>query len=123
MATGIIWVQRQFNNDIILVIVYHFTKLTQYHTVTSTITVPLLANLTAMKQDQGGTGFSNSIVTDSGTKFTSKFWTVVCYHLMIKCWLNTMNYPKSNRKIEWQNHVLEQYLRSYVHYHQDDWVY
>ena len=65
-------------------------------------------------------GAPKSIVTDRGSIFTAKFWSVLCYHLNIKRRLSTASYPQINGQTERQNQTLEQYLRGYVNYRQDD---
>jgi len=62
------------------------------------------------------------IVSDRGVLFTSKFCSTVRYNLKIKAKLSSFS-PADGGQTERQNQTLEQYLRSYVNYRQDDWVY
>ena len=46
----------------------------------------------------------------------------LCHYLRIKKCLSTTFYPQTNSQTEKQNQTLEQYLRAYVNYQQDDWA-
>ena len=52
----------------------------------------------------------DSIVTDWGSLFTSKFWLLLCYFLGIKRRLSTTFYPKINGQTERQNSTMKAYL-------------
>lgn len=67
-------------------------------------------------------GLPDSIVSDRGSLFTSKFWSALCFHLKIKQRLSTAFHPQTDGQTERQNQTLEQYLRGYGNYQQDDWV-
>ena len=66
-------------------------------------------------------GIPDSIVSDRGAKFVSKFWQHVCSSLGIDRKLSTAYHPETDGQTERINSVLEQYLRIYVNYQQDDW--
>lgn len=68
-------------------------------------------------------GNPQSIVSDRGVLFTSKFWSTLYYALKMKAKLSTAFHPQTDGQTERQNQMLEQYLRSYVNYKQDDWLY
>src|SRR5690606_32292804 len=53
--------------------------------------------------------------------FISKFWRAFCSTLSISVDLSTAYHPQSDGQTERVNHILEQYLRSYIGYNQDDW--
>ena len=61
------------------------------------------------------------IVSDRGSLFVSSFWESLCGILKIKSNLSTAFHPETDGQTERVNQVLEQYLRMYVSYHQDDW--
>ena len=44
------------------------------------------------------------------------------YSFRIEQQLRTASHPQTNRQTDKQNCVLEQYLRSYINYQQDDWT-
>ena len=67
-------------------------------------------------------GVPNSIVTDHGTQFTSRFWTRVCFHISIDHRLSTAFHPQTGGQTERQNQTMEQYLRAFSNYVQDNWV-
>ncbi len=65
---------------------------------------------------------SESIVTDQGSLFTSKFWSSLCYFLGIKRKLSTAFHPQSDGQTERQNSMMEAYLRVFVNWKQDNWA-
>jgi len=67
-------------------------------------------------------GLPESIVSDRDTRFMSKFWTSLMQLLQGKLNLSTAFHPESDGQTERVNQTLEQYLRSYCSYQQDDWV-
>jgi len=78
--------------------------------------------LTFVKEIWGLHGLPESIVSDRDTRFTSKFWTSLMQLLQVKLNLSTAFHPVSDGQTERVNQTLEQYLRSYGTYQQDDWV-
>ena len=67
-------------------------------------------------------GLPDSIVTDRGSLFTSKFWSSLCYFLGIKRRLSTAFYPQTDGQTERQNSTMEAYLRAFVNFEQNDWA-
>jgi len=67
-------------------------------------------------------GLPESIVSDRDTRFTSKFWTTLMQLLQVKLNLSTAFHPESDGQTERVNQTLEQYLRSYCSYQQDNWI-
>jgi len=63
-----------------------------------------------------------SIVSDRDTRFMSKFCTSLMQLLQVKLNMSTAFHPESHGQTERVNQTLEQYLRSYCTYQQDDWV-
>ncbi len=57
---------------------------------------------------------SESIVTDWGLLFISKFWFLLYYFLGIKKKLFTAFYPQTEGQTERQNNIIETYLRAFV---------
>ena len=66
-------------------------------------------------------GLPSDIVSDRGSVFVSKFWQRLMQLLQIKSNLTTAYHPQSDGQTERVNAVLEQYLRIYCNYQQDDW--
>lgn len=99
-----------------------FTKMAQYIPCKKTIDAADLADL-FIERITSRFGNPESIVSDRGTVFTSRFWSTLCYSLKIKSKLSTAFHPQTDGQTERQNQTLEQYLRSYINYEQDIWVY
>ncbi len=67
-------------------------------------------------------GVPETIVTDRGSLFTSKFWSLLCYFLGIKKKLSIAFHPQTDDQIKRQNNTMEVYLRAFVNWEQDDWA-
>ena len=65
-------------------------------------------------------GLPNSIMTNRGSLFTSKFWSSLCYFLGIKRQLSTTFYSQTDGPTKWQNSTMEAYLRAFVKFEQND---
>lgn len=66
-------------------------------------------------------GLPKTIISDRGSTFTSRFWKSLC-----ACWGTKLNFstafhPQTDGQTEKANSVMEQYLRAFVNYLQDDW--
>jgi transposase InsO family protein len=66
-------------------------------------------------------GLPKDIVSDRGTTFTSQFWKALCNQLDIKPRYSTAFHPQTDGETEQVNAIMEQYLRGYVNYQQDNW--
>ena len=66
-------------------------------------------------------GLPKKIISDRDSKFTSKFWNALFQLLDIKLSLSTAFHPESDGQTERTNRTLEQILRNYISYKQDDW--
>ena len=62
----------------------------------------------------------NSIVTNKGFLFISKFSSSLRYFLGIKRRLSTMFYPQTEGQTEWQISIIEVYLQVFVNFQQND---
>src|SRR5882724_2382960 len=65
-------------------------------------------------------GTMTDIDSDWGKHFISCFWRSLCQLLGIKANLSTAYHPETDGQTERVNQILEQYLRMYINYHQDD---
>ena len=65
-------------------------------------------------------GFSDSIMTDRGSLFTSKFWSSLWYFLGIKKRLSTAFHPQTDGQIKRQNSTMEAYLWAFVNFKQNN---
>lgn len=106
--------------DSILVVIDRFTKMSYYIAVSCEMTAKDMADI-LLERVFVVTGFPNSIISDRGSLFTSKFWKELCFQLGIKRKLSTAFHPQTDGQTERQNQVLEHYLRAYVNQRQDDW--
>ena len=67
-------------------------------------------------------GMPAEIISDRDKLFTSQFWQSLMDILGTKHKLSTAYHPQTDGQTERTNQVLEQYLRCYLNYEQDDWV-
>ena len=67
-------------------------------------------------------GLPDTIVSDRGSQFISAFWEHLTSFLGIKRKLSTAYYPQTNGQTERANQDLENSLRWYVSWKQDDWA-
>ena len=81
--------------DSILVIVDRLTKMVHYEPVKVTINAPGLAEVIIIVVVRYH-GLPNSIISDRGAIFTSKFWSLLCYFLGIKQRLSTTFHPQTD---------------------------
>jgi hypothetical protein len=63
------------------------------------------------------------LVIDREILFISNYWSNFCYHLRVRLDYSTIFHPQTDEQTKRQNQTLEQYLRCYVNYQQDDWVF
>ena len=66
-------------------------------------------------------GLPDDIISDRGPVFRSKFWLSLLDELRIKSKLSSAFHPQTDGQTERVNQVLEQYLRCYINFSQDDW--
>ena len=105
--------------DSILVIVDRLTKMVHYKPVKVTINAPGLAEV-IIDVVVRHHGLPDSIVTNRGSFFTSKFRSLLCYFLGIKRRLSTAFYPQTDGQTERQNSTMEAYLQVFVNFKQND---
>ncbi|RYP29820.1 hypothetical protein DL768_011207 [Monosporascus sp. mg162] len=67
-------------------------------------------------------GIPKRIISDRDKLFTSKFGTSFFKQIGAKLKFSTAYHPQTDGQTERLNQTLEQYLRSYVNYQQDNWV-
>jgi hypothetical protein len=67
-------------------------------------------------------GLSEDITSDRGPQFVSDFWRELCTLLKIDVCPSTAYHPQTDGQTERVNGILEQYLRAYVSYDQDNWM-
>ena len=67
-------------------------------------------------------GLFDSIMSDRGSLFTSKFWSLLCYFPGIKRKLSTAFHPQTNGQTERQNSIIEAYFWAFVNFEQNNWA-
>ena len=67
-------------------------------------------------------GLPDTMISDRGSQFTAEFWKWLCKLLQIDHRLSTAFHPQTDGQTERMNSRIEQYLRAYVNFAQDDWV-
>jgi len=107
--------------DAILMIVDRYIKLTQYISISKTLTAMQLADIFFEKIVCRYKALKE-IVSDRGLIFTSSYWSKVCYQVKIKRRLNTAFYSQMNEQTEHQNQILKHYLQCYCNEEQSNWV-
>ena len=107
--------------DSILVIVNQLTKMVHYEPVKVTINTPGLAEVIINVVVQHH-GLLDSIISDQGAIFTSKFWSLLCYFHGIKWQLSTAFHPQTDGLTKQQNSTMEAYLHFFVNWEQNDWT-
>jgi len=67
-------------------------------------------------------GIPEAIVSDRGSIFTSHFWKSLASMMNMKRRLSTAFHPQTDGQTERMNRTIEQYLRIYCNYQQDNWA-
>ena len=104
----------------ILVVVDRFSKMSHFIPCSDSITAKELSFL-FLQHIFRLHGLPKDIVSDRGPVFTSKFWQELLKQFNVKSNLSTAFHPQTDGQTERINSVLEQYLRIYVNYQQDNW--
>jgi hypothetical protein len=63
-----------------------------------------------------------TIISNRRLQFVSQFMRDLLKLLRIKGNPSTAYHPQTDRQTEWMNQELEQYLKTYINYQQDDWL-
>ena len=108
--------------DSILVIMDRYTKMARYLPTRKDIKAEELADVIMNKHVLRGAGLPQSIVSDKGSVFNARYWSSLYYTLNVKRRLSIAYHPQTDGQTERQNFTLEQYMRAYVNYLQDDWT-
>jgi hypothetical protein len=67
-------------------------------------------------------GTPDNIVSDRGVQFVSEFWRHISERLGITLKHSSSFHPETDGQTERVNAMVEQYLRAYMNFYQDDWV-
>ena len=107
--------------DGIMVVTDRFTKFGRFIPYRETWTATELAHV-FIKHVVANHGMLEQLVSDRDKLFTAKFWKSLMAQLGIKHKLSTAYHPQTDGQTERMNQTLEQYLRCYVNYEQNNWV-
>jgi Reverse transcriptase (RNA-dependent DNA polymerase)/RNase H-like domain found in reverse transcriptase/Integrase zinc binding domain/Retroviral aspartyl protease/Chromo (CHRromatin Organisation MOdifier) domain len=107
-------------NDTVIVIVDKLSKMACYIPTTVTVTAPQVAKY-VFDYIVRYHGVPESIISDRDSKFTSMFWQSLWSLLGSKLLMSTAYHPQTDGQTERQNRTLEDMLRSFTNYNQDDW--
>ena len=114
---GLLWSN---SYSAILVVVCRLTKMRHFIPCQDTCTAEQLADLYTWNIFHLH-GLPKTVVSDRGTQFIAKFWKGLYKILKIEALLSTPYHPETDGQTERMNAILEQYLRAYINYLQDDW--
>src|SRR3979490_2416071 len=104
----------------ILVIVCRLTKQSIFIPMDDTITSAELAKLFVLHVFSKH-GVPNHVTSDRGSEFVSHFFRSLCKALDMRLHFTSGYHPKGDGQTECINQTLEQYLRIYYNYQQDNW--
>ena len=107
--------------DTLLVIKDRLSKQAHFIACHNSLTAPQLAEV-FIKEIFRLHGSPRSIVSDRDKLFTSSFWTRFSELIGSKSLLSTAFHPQTDGSTEVLNQVIEQYLRIFCNYQQDNWV-
>ena len=107
-------------NDAIMVMVDRFTKMAHFSPIKTTADAPDVARV-FLRDVYRLHGLPSDIVSDRDKVFTSSFWRHMLTLLDVKPNMSTAFHPQTDGQTERVNQVLEQYLRVFCNYQQDDW--
>src|ERR1051325_4161804 len=106
--------------DAITVFVDRLSKRAHFIPCTTDITAPGVAKL-FFENIFRLHGLPKTIISDRDPKFTSKFWTALFKLLETKLAMSTAFHPQTDGQTERMNRTLEEMLRAYTTYHQNQW--
>lgn len=109
------------NYDSIMVIVDRLTKYAHFLPVESTATAAQIA-MVLLRVVTANHGMPRYITTDRDKLFISKLWKSWMDLLGVEHRLSTSYHPQTDGQTERTNQTIEQYLRHYLDYDQDNWV-
>ena len=115
-VTGLPWSN---GCDAILAVVCRLTKMRHFIPCQETTSTDQLAGL-FVRHIFRLHGLLDSIVSDRGGQFIAGFWKQLCQLLRVQRALSTPYHPETDGQTERFNATMEQYLRVYTNYLQDD---
>jgi len=107
-------------DDAILIVIDRLTKMAHFLPCIKEMDARQFSEL-FMREIFRLQGLPKDIITDRGSIFTSDLWKETTKQLGIERRLSTAFHPQTDGQTERTNSTLEQYLRAYVNYQQDNW--
>ena len=107
-------------SDAIVVFVDRMSKMVHFQAMTTNATAPEVAKLLFDNVFRLH-GMPEVIVSDRDAKFTSLFWKALFKCMGTKLAMSTAFHPETDGQTERNNRTLEQMLRNFVNYRQNDW--
>jgi len=107
-------------SDAVLIVIDRLTKMAHFVPSTKDMNARQFQE-TFMSERFRLHGQPRDIITDRGSIFTSDLWKETTKKLGIEKRLSMAFHPQTDGQMERTNSTLEQYLRAYVNYEQDDW--
>jgi len=107
-------------HDAIVVFVEKLSKRTYFIPTTTDVTAPQVAEIffnTIFKNH----GLPKVIISDRDPKFTSRFWKALFEKLGTKLAMSTSHHPQTDGQTERMNRTMEEMLRAYTNYQQNNW--
>ncbi len=109
-------------HETILVVVDRLTKMASFIPCTGTKPNGLTTARLIFSHIFRYHALPSDITSDRDSVFTSEFWQTLTELLHINTNLSTAFHPQTDGQTERVNAILEQYLRAYVNFSQDDWT-
>jgi len=107
-------------NDAIFIVIDRLTKMAHFLPSNKEMNARQFSEL-FMREIFSLHGLLVNIITDRGSIFTSDLWKETTKQLGIERRMSTAFHPPMDGQTEQTNSTLEQYLRAYVNYQQDNW--
>ena len=107
-------------NNAILMVIDRLTKMAHFIPCTKVINARQFSEL-FIREIFRLHGLPKDIITDQGLVFTSELWKKTRKQVGLERRLRTAFHAQTDGQMEWTNSTLEQYLRAYVNYQQDNW--
>jgi hypothetical protein len=107
-------------HDAIVVFVDKLTKQVHLAATQTTVTAPQLADI-FWRNIVRHHGLPSSIVSDRDPRFTGHFWQALWKCLGTQLTMSTAFHPQTDGQTERANRTLEEMLRAFVSFKQDDW--
>src|SRR5262249_31229798 len=107
-------------HDAIVVFVDLFSKMVHFAPLTTNANAPTAATIffdTVFRLH----GLPHFIVSERDARFTTQFWKALFKQLGTKLAMSTTFHPQTDAQTERTNRTLEDMLRAYTNYRQDDW--